>query len=66
MATIWLVVLPRLAELPRMREHLEWLDQRGLDPSARYYTDLPAMKPILRRLEHPPPRDEDARSSVSR
>jgi hypothetical protein len=54
-AILWLVVLPWLADRPRVRARLEWLDSRRIDPSARYYTDLEAMKPILQRLEGRPP-----------
>lgn len=48
---IWCVVLPRLGSQPSMREYSRWLDERGIDPSAMYYTELEAMEPILRRLE---------------
>ncbi len=34
-----------------MREYSRWLDERGIDPSAMYYTELEAMEPILHRLE---------------
>lgn len=50
LAVIWLVVLPWLAGTRRMQRELDWLDQRGIDPSAMYYTELEAMKPILRRV----------------
>jgi hypothetical protein len=29
---------------------LQWLDEQRIDPSAMYYTELEAMKPILARL----------------
>jgi len=48
---VWCIVLPRLASQPRMREYSRWLDERGIDPSAMYYTELEAMEPILHRLE---------------
>jgi len=37
---LWLVVLPWIASRPRMAAHLQWLDNRGIDPSAMFYTDL--------------------------
>jgi len=52
MAVIWLQVLPWVADQPKMAAHLEQLDEQGIDPSAMFYTDLDAMEPILRRLEH--------------
>ena len=48
---IWCLVLPQIATLPRVQAYTEWLDQRGIDPSAMYYTELDAMRPILDRLE---------------
>jgi hypothetical protein len=54
-AIVWCVVLPQMAGLPPVREYMNWLDERGIDPSAMYYTELPAMEPILDRLERPRP-----------
>lgn len=47
---IWLVILPWMAGRPRMEAHLEWLDARGVDPSAMYYTELEMMQPIFDRM----------------
>lgn len=47
---IWCVVLPWAAERPRMANRLEWLDEKGIDPSAMYYTELEMMRPILKKL----------------
>ena len=49
-AVIWLVVLPWWADSSAMRAHLDWLEARRVDPSAMYYTELEAMKPILHEL----------------
>lgn len=49
-AVIWLVVLPWWADSSEMRAHLDWLEARRVDPSAMYYTELEAMKPILHEL----------------
>ena len=46
----WFAFLPWLAGQPEMRKQLDWLDERRIDPSAMYYTELEAMKPILERL----------------
>lgn len=53
-ALTWCVVLPWIAARPLVRERLEWLDARGIDPSAMYYTELDAMDAILVRLEGRP------------
>ena len=48
-AVLWLFVLPWIAQEPQMKSHLDWLDERGIDPSAMFYTELDAMGEILRR-----------------
>ncbi len=53
LASVWMVVLPWLSVRPRMAAHLEWLDARGINAGAMYYTELEAMEPILHRLERP-------------
>lgn len=49
-AVFWLLVLPWAAARPRMAEHLQWLDEEGIDPAAMYYTELDMMQPIFTRL----------------
>jgi len=49
-AAIWLFGLPWLAERPAVRNYLRWLEEHKIDPSARYYTDLETMEPILDKL----------------
>ncbi len=46
---VWLVWLPSHAQRPPVRRHLQWLDERGIDPSAMYYTELEVMEDILAR-----------------
>jgi hypothetical protein len=48
-SVVWLVLLPRYARQPAMRNHLQWLDDQKIDPSAMYYTELEAMEQILAR-----------------
>ncbi len=48
---VWLMVLPWMATRPGMAAHLDWLEERGIDPSAMYYTELDAMEEILDRIE---------------
>jgi len=47
---VWLVVLPWLSSLPSQSAYIDWLREKRIDPSARYYTEVEAMEPILRRL----------------
>lgn len=50
LAGLWGGVLPWLASQPRIAEHMQWLDEQGIDAGAMYYTELDAMQPILQRL----------------
>lgn len=47
---VWLLVLPWMAQRSATRQRIDWLRDRQIDPSAMYYTELDAMRPILRRL----------------
>lgn len=47
---VWLVVLPWLAHRPHIDARLRWLDENQVDPSAMYYTEVEALKPVLKRL----------------
>ena len=46
---VWLVWLPAYANRPAMKRHLQWLDDKGIDPSAMYYTELDVMEEVLAR-----------------
>lgn len=48
---IWCVALPWLSSRQSVQERLKFLDERGIDPSAMFYTELEAMDPILDRIE---------------
>jgi hypothetical protein len=54
-AAVWLLFLPWIATQPSTAERLRFLEERGIDPSAMYYTELDAMDRILDRLERPRP-----------
>ncbi|MEO9595552.1 hypothetical protein [Rhodopirellula bahusiensis] len=47
LSVTWLVFLPTYARQPKMQQHLKWLDDQGIDPSAMYYTELEVMEDIL-------------------
>lgn len=38
----WLVVLPRISQLPAIERWAAFLDDRGVDPNAKFFTDQPA------------------------
>lgn len=49
---VWCIVLPWYGHLPTMEKHLQFLDDRGIDPSAMFYTELDAMDAILEKIEN--------------
>lgn len=53
-AVVWCGLLPRLLEWPPVARHVALMDQRRVDPSAMYYTELerPPVRPawIDRRI----------------
>ena len=38
---VWGFVLPRVARIEPVARDMQFLESRGIDPSARYYTDQP-------------------------
>lgn len=49
-SAIWLIVLPRLAHLPAVRERTAWLEEKGIDLTAFNYSDHPCAAEIEERL----------------
>ena len=50
-AVVWLAVLPALGRLPAVRQHIARNNSLQIDPSAKFYSELPAMPELLRRIE---------------
>ena len=50
-AALWSIVLPWLRQRPAIAEHIEQMRAKNIDPSARYYSDLETLPPIVHRLE---------------
>ena len=48
---IWCIVLPGLSKLDRNATYLDWLEAKGIDPSAMFYTDLDCMEELIIRTE---------------
>jgi len=48
MLVIWLVALPWASRRASWQTHSRWLEQKQIDPSAMYYTDLPLMRQLLK------------------
>lgn len=48
---VWLLVLPALANQPDMKAYIEDNERYGIDPSVRYYSELPCMREIILRVD---------------
>ena len=49
-AVVWLVVLPRVGEVEHVRAMIDHNEQRGVDPSAKFYSELPMMPRVRERI----------------
>lgn len=50
-AVIWLAALPRAAQVSSVRAAIERNELNGVDPSAKFYSEIPAMPMISRRVD---------------
>jgi len=46
-AATWLVILPRVAEHPSVRQQRERQEALGINPEAMFYTDLDATETLI-------------------
>ena len=51
LAIIWLLLLPAAARIPAIREMIARHESNGVDPSAKFYSELPAMPMISARVD---------------
>jgi hypothetical protein len=51
MAACWLILLPLAARMPRIRNDIQRNEALGVDPSAKFYSELPAMPAIMERMK---------------
>ena len=59
-ATVWLVGLPHLGQQPSIRRYIDANESLGIDPSAKFYTELPGMPAFYSRIEDARRRDPRA------
>jgi hypothetical protein len=50
-AALWLGVLPLVARQPGIQAYVERNEALGIDPSAKFYTELPLMPEIFDRIQ---------------
>ena len=46
-AITWCYLLPMATKQPVVRQRIEFLDEKGIDPTAMFYTDLEIMDEII-------------------
>jgi hypothetical protein len=49
-AVAWLAILPALGELPAVRTMIDRNNRLGVDPSAKFYSELPAMPCLVDKV----------------
>ncbi|HAH44009.1 hypothetical protein [Gimesia sp.] len=55
---LWLVVLPRIAAIPQMKAEIDFLEEKQIDPTAMFYSDLETIEETVQEItnfhkEHP-------------
>jgi hypothetical protein len=50
-AGMWIVVLPLIGRQAVVRDYIERNESLGIDPSAKFYTELPGMHAIREKVE---------------
>jgi len=50
-AIVWLAILPRVGAQPVVREHIRRNERLGIDPAAKFYTELPCMPGVFYRVD---------------
>jgi hypothetical protein len=50
-AVVWLGALPLLGRRPAMHDYIERNQSLGIDPSAKFYTELPGMPDFFDRTD---------------
>ena len=59
MAATWLWALPQHAETPSVRQMIDRNEELGIDPSAKFYSELPLMPRVMERLGRHSERSEE-------
>jgi len=60
MAAIWLGGLPYVGRQPSIRRYIDQNEALGIDPSAKFYTELPGMPAFCSRIDDARRRDRAA------
>jgi hypothetical protein len=65
-AVVWLAVLPAVGRMEAIREYISRNEAAGVDPSAKFYSEMPAMCDVIDRVETAQRRDRAAFWSFQR
>lgn len=52
LAVVWLAILPAIGRQEGIETYIRRNEQLGIDPSAKFYTELPAMPEIYERVQN--------------
>jgi len=58
-AVVWLTILPRVGQQPAVRDYIRRNELLGVDPAAKFYTELPCMPGVYYRVERSMQRERD-------
>jgi hypothetical protein len=50
-AVLWLKVLPAVGRQPAVQNYVHRNEQLGIDPAAKFYTELPCLPAAMHRIE---------------
>lgn len=69
LAAVWLLLLPRVAQQQTVRDTIERNERLGINPAAKFYTELPCMPgmyyQVQRALQRTQPAASPTRESSS-
>lgn len=52
LSLLWLVILPRAAEIPQLRSDIDFLEQKKIDPTAMFYSDLETIEDTVQNIRN--------------
>lgn len=51
LAVVWLAVLPFIGRQPGIDAYIQQNERLGIDPSAKFYTEIPAMPELYEQVQ---------------
>ncbi|MCA9014858.1 MAG: hypothetical protein KDA77_05950 [Planctomycetaceae bacterium] len=47
---LWLVIFPQLARVPQLRSEIEFLEEKQIDPTIMFYSDLETIEDTVQNI----------------